>query len=816
MSIYSAGAGVSVGVKSEYLTEAQARRAIWGRPSARAAIFLAGLIAGGVVFLVVTAASADRVVVKDMGPETYPSDGVLDPVAHASGMYPPEVTPGGITFRWTGRHAALTFPYASHLGRYVHVSMRAAAVWASEHNPALVKLYLNTRPAGQYQIGPQFQEISAELDTWQYPDPYLHRAHVQVDLEATTTHVSDDPRELGVAVDSVKLDAHRSRMQTAMEASTWAIALCAVLFTALRRFDPMWAGVYTAGALLTFAITDLTYMPRAVPPAIEIILVGMAWVAGAWLMQPGRKQTLLPAFGLAVLGTLLVLAGRLTGDWQMDDAYISYRYAWNLVHGHGLVYNPGEVVEGYTNFLWTALAAGSILAGQHPADVALGVNIALAVGLTMLTFYVCTHMSPGSQLKARRAVSISTWVWIWPVLAAALVAIDGAVVTYGARGSGMEAMAFSFLILSGVAVLWSGSGSGPEAGADTGVSPSTVRHRVAGGLVFALASLTRPEGLPASAVFMAIRALQDRRQNRQWLRLLLCALVPYLAVVIPYEVWRISYYSDLLPNTFYTKTGTTAMMIERGWQYVVAFAGEQWLVVGLAVLGLCMRVQRRMTTTGGQGTALAVFTAVYTSYVIWVGGDHFPGWRFLVPVVAPLTLLAVDATRAGLSHLPEHSGARASALIVLGLAYAAYTLSALALQMPDSVLAQLTRLHTAYVHKWGSAGLWLRDNTPADVSAAAKGAGAIAYYSQRRVIDVYGLTEPHIGRLKVDTMGRGKPGHDKKDPAYVLSLKPDYILDEWLNYFQPIKGMIKQQYEYEIHRLPTGPEVAWWHRNGGR
>ena len=34
--------------------------------------------------------------------------------------------------------------------------------------------------------------------------------------------------------------------------------------------------------------------------------------------------------------------------WAQDDAYVSFRYARNLVRGHGLVYNVGEPVEGYT------------------------------------------------------------------------------------------------------------------------------------------------------------------------------------------------------------------------------------------------------------------------------------------------------------------------------------------------------------------------------------------------------------------------------------------------------------------------------------
>ena len=36
-----------------------------------------------------------------------------------------------------------------------------------------------------------------------------------------------------------------------------------------------------------------------------------------------------------------------------DDAMISMRYGRNLARGLGLVWNPGEYVEGYTNPLWT-------------------------------------------------------------------------------------------------------------------------------------------------------------------------------------------------------------------------------------------------------------------------------------------------------------------------------------------------------------------------------------------------------------------------------------------------------------------------------
>jgi hypothetical protein len=49
-----------------------------------------------------------------------------------------------------------------------------------------------------------------------------------------------------------------------------------------------------------------------------------------------------------------------------DDPFISFRYAYNLVHGNGLVWNVGERVEGYTNFLWTLLMCIPLYLGYGP------------------------------------------------------------------------------------------------------------------------------------------------------------------------------------------------------------------------------------------------------------------------------------------------------------------------------------------------------------------------------------------------------------------------------------------------------------------
>ena len=155
---------------------------------------------------------------------------------------------------------------------------------------------------------------------------------------------------------------------------------------------------------------------------------------------------------------------------------------------------------------------------------------------------------------------------------------------------------------------------------------------------------------------------------------------------------------------------------------------------------------------------------------------------------------------------------RAGAFGVLGLLAVLYLKDTIWLEESKGWLAQETRLHTSYISRWGAAGLWLRDNTPPQTWTAAKGAGAIAYYSQRPVLDIFGLNDVHIGHLQVPTIGEGKAGHEKEDPQYVLDRHPDYILADTNTVFQPVEAQVKRDYEDVTVRSPIGIESELWRR----
>src|SRR5262245_4613068 len=70
---------------------------------------------------------------------------------------------------------------------------------------------------------------------------------------------------------------------------------------------------------------------------------------------------------VVALAIVVIFERNVRRGWFLnDDAFITFRYARNLVDGHGLVFNPGERVEGYTEFLFALLMAGGIALGMAP------------------------------------------------------------------------------------------------------------------------------------------------------------------------------------------------------------------------------------------------------------------------------------------------------------------------------------------------------------------------------------------------------------------------------------------------------------------
>ncbi|MCK4546772.1 MAG: hypothetical protein KAW17_04935, partial [Candidatus Eisenbacteria sp.] len=236
----------------------------------------------------------------------------------------------------------------------------------------------------------------------------------------------------------------------------------------------------------------------------------------------GRRGVLWVA--LALLG--LCLAGHaLHYDYVVDDAFISFRYAQNFLQGHGLVYNPGERVEGYTNFLWVLLVALGMVAGADPAPFSQALGFAAAAATLCVVFLrpVALSRSPAYvRLLAPALLCLSPPFALWSV-------------------GGLETSLFTFFVFSGLS-----AGARRESGA-SGAVWDTVS-----GLSLALACLTRPEGFLAFLLVVGNRVLWPATPGGRFpIRLVMA----WAVVVVPYELWRWSYYGFLFPNSYYAKVG---------------------------------------------------------------------------------------------------------------------------------------------------------------------------------------------------------------------------------------------------------------------
>src|SRR5512142_517852 len=94
-----------------------------------------------------------------------------------------------------------------------------------------------------------------------------------------------------------------------------------------------------------------------------------------------------------------------------DDAMISMRYAYNLAHGNGLVWNVGERVEGFTNPLWVGYMALIHFLPLSLSEMSLPIQITGAVLLAANLFFVrgiVEHFT-GSLLAMLAAVAFTAF-----------------------------------------------------------------------------------------------------------------------------------------------------------------------------------------------------------------------------------------------------------------------------------------------------------------------------------------------------------------------------------------------------------------------
>lgn len=437
-------------------------------------------------------------------------------------------------------------------------------------------------------------------------------------------------------------------------------------------------------------------------------------------------------------GLLLAAVGLLVGhalvfNFINDDAFISFRYADNLVRHGELVFNVGEKVEGYTNFSWTLLMAGVMGLGLDPVPWSKG----LGIGFSIITLLLVARFMGRVERKSA-----------WDAAAPALLAAAPAFACWSTGG--LETALFACLITAS----WTAY-----------LTEDRDRFPLSG-VWLALAAMTRPEGMllfgltglfRLGELLLVERTLRPRKHDWLW-------GVGFALVFVPYYAWRWVYYGWPFPNTYYVKTGAKSFWgpgFRYWWDWVITHA--LWLVPALAYL---------KRPKYGRFLALgAVWIVGMSVHVMRVGGDFMALHRFLMPLLPIVAVMAVM----GIRSLVEALRLKGYSARGLGLSAAAVALAAgvqvvqidrEALRVDSHAGVDSIGWLAMFAEQCTVIGKWMAENTPEDASIAITAAGIIPFYARRETLDLLGLNDEWIAH-SVEATGN-RPGHTKHAPHHYV------------------------------------------------
>jgi arabinofuranosyltransferase len=446
------------------------------------------------------------------------------------------------------------------------------------------------------------------------------------------------------------------------------------------------------------------------------------------------------AWLLALCAALLAIAW--TNRFLQDDAYIVLRYARHLAAGQGLVWNVGERVEGYSSFLHTVLMATPYLLGIDPVATAHALGLACFAGALVATFAAArwTFGSEGSGLLT--------------------VALLGTNYTFGTFATGgLETSLHVLLICVGLGLVARGQARG-------WTTPALLLLSVVTGLLM----LTRPDSAVPGVLLIGVALWRLRRGAALGWRSVAALALPAAAMVGAWLAWKVSYYGELLPNTYYVKVASPTSLYN-GARYLYLF-GLSYGLLPLALLAIPLAPRLRRDPRDALTVSIG-FVILWLAYILRIGGD-FMEFRFLVPILPSLMLLVVWTILA----IPAGPAVRLGlvALVLLGSLHHALVFDRWPRGQGPESRRDLEGHLIAPDQNWVGIGKALASGVGADrsVMIAVSPAGAIPYYSRLPAIDMIGLTDAWVARHG-DRMGTW-PGHQRVAPYHYLAGRGVHLL----------------------------------------
>ena len=422
----------------------------------------------------------------------------------------------------------------------------------------------------------------------------------------------------------------------------------------------------------------------------------------------------------------------------MDDPYITYRYARNLAEGHGLTYNPGELVLGTTSPFFAIILG---LTGSFTDDYALLSSIINGISLAVLAWLAFIVLEKFEEPTAGAWAAVL--ILVNPLMGDAL---------------GFELNLFLALVFGGFAAYFSG------------------RANLAAFLL-ALASLTRGDGLVPAGIVIGHHLWRRREKG-------LLAVAIFVALFGTWVAYAVYTFGSPFPNTLAAKRAMGASGLWRtyiqgalrlAYVYFKMSPAYLWFaVVGIFGGASLLAIDRGIWMIVGW-----VFLSglAYVIMGIPEGFNYYAGWMPLLMVISGLG--AVKLADLLLLQWPTWPRSWVTLAVIFPLLVAQLT----------PIIKDIPIEPEPRYGIYRQVGEWLNRETPGGASVAMVEIGILGFYGNRRVVDICGLVTPAVG----SHLASG----DVSWP--VRSLQPDYVILHdplWSSLEAPIASSVWFQEQY--------------------
>lgn len=492
-----------------------------------------------------------------------------------------------------------------------------------------------------------------------------------------------------------------------------------------------------------------------------------------------------------------------------EDAMISMRYAWNLSHGQGLVWNPGERIEGYTNLLMTLLM--SIFTALFPkAQAVLGVQL-LSIPITLVNAILASRIASllasadGMSIENRNLIGMLAFICTlccYPLAYWTLMGMETGLLTTFLLLALFSAIRYKF-------------------------QPDLPTFYLVS-LALSLAYLTRPDSLLLALVIFAYTTwtAHKRTSLRELAPMIITQLLIILFFVCGQLAFRYVYYGELVPNTYTLKISGISIQdrVINGLHFIYPFLYTVAIPIYIALSGLATKIS-------AEKILLLLSFIIMVSYQVFIGGDPWDYWRIVAPTLPLLLILFITATLRQTSQEQRHKiepTPNASWLHIFVRPYPVIAAKILfvmivlnGLFLPEILLIRKPYSTDSYERVINTA-IALDHVLDDQATVGVFWAGIIPYFSGRYSVDFLGKADAYIARVQPDLSGAtgwGRmiyaPGHNKYDLDFsIIEKRPTYIqMARWGK--QNVETWVRENYvtvEYNDVRLlldKTSRHVNW-------